>query len=107
LLYTFASVKQGGSHQYGNSGDQTYYGDFFPVKPKQDPTLTIWLLSTQDKAQSVPEASPAMQQIGMLNLRINDMMTQLNTVMKTLMDENAALKKENTDLKAKQQTSKQ
>ena len=39
----------------------------------------------------------------MLNLRINDMMTQLNTVMKTMMDENAALKKENADLKAKQQ----
>jgi hypothetical protein len=38
------------------------------------------------------EASPVMQQIGMLNLRINDMMTQLNTVMKTMMDENAALK---------------
>ena len=46
------------------------------------------------------EVSPIMQQIGMLNLRINDMMTQLNTVMKTMMDENAALKKENAELKA-------
>ncbi len=45
-------------------------------------------------------ASPVMQQIGMLNLRINDMMAQLNTVMKTMMEENAALQKENTDLKA-------
>jgi regulator of replication initiation timing len=54
-----------------------------------------------------PEASPIIQQIGMLNLRINDMMTQLNSVMKTIMEENAALRKENADLKAKQeQTSK-
>ena len=53
--------------------------------------------------QAVPEPSPVMQQIGMLNLRINDMMTQLNTVMKTMMDENGALKKENADLKGKQQ----
>jgi len=42
-----------------------------------------------------------MQQIGMLNLRINDMMTQLNAVMKTMMDENAAVKKENAELKEK------
>ena len=35
------------------------------------------------------------------------MMTQLNTVMKTMMDENAALKKENAELKAKtEKTSK-
>ena len=40
-----------------------------------------------------------MQQIGMLNLRINDMMTQFNAVLKALMEENAALKKENTELK--------
>jgi len=49
------------------------------------------------------EASPVMQQIGMLNLRINDMMTQLNAVMKTMMDENSALRKENAELKAKQE----
>ena len=48
------------------------------------------------------EASPIMQQIGMLNLRINDMLTQLNTVVKVLMEENAALKKENAELKVKQ-----
>ena len=40
-----------------------------------------------------------MQQIGMLNLRINDMLIQLNIVMKTMIDENAALKNENTELK--------
>lgn len=49
------------------------------------------------------EASPVMQQIGILNLRINDMMTQLNAVMKTMMEENTALKKENAELKAKQE----
>lgn len=58
---------------------------------------------TEKKPQLVPEHSPAMQQIGMLNLRINDMMTQLNTVMKIMMEENVALKKENAELKAKQE----
>lgn len=51
-------------------------------------------------ASAVPEASPVMQHIGMLNLRINDMMTQLNAVMKLLMEENASLKKENDELKS-------
>jgi uncharacterized protein YcgI (DUF1989 family) len=41
----------------------------------------------------------------MLNLRINDMMTQLNVVMKTLLDENNALKKENTEFKANSEKS--
>ncbi len=58
---------------------------------------------TQTTAQAVPETSPVMQQIAMLNLRINDMMAQLNTVMKMMMDENATLKKENVELKAKQE----
>jgi regulator of replication initiation timing len=49
------------------------------------------------------EPPTVMQQIGMLNLRINDMMTQLNAVMKTIIEENAALRKENTDLKAMQE----
>jgi regulator of replication initiation timing len=53
--------------------------------------------------ETTAETSLVMQQIGMLNLRINDMMTQLNTVMKTMMDENAALRKENAGLKAKQE----
>jgi hypothetical protein len=47
------------------------------------------------------EPSPIMQQIGMLNLRINDMMTQLNVVMKALIDESDSLKQENAELKAK------
>jgi hypothetical protein len=55
-----------------------------------------------DKVSGAPD-SLVMQQIGMLNLRINDMMTQLNAVMKALMDENAALKQENSELKSKQQ----
>ena len=52
-----------------------------------------------------PPADPIIQQISMLNLRINDMITQLNTVMKIMMEENAALKKENAELKGKQQAS--
>lgn len=59
---------------------------------------------TENKVQVAPEVSPTMQQIGVLNLRINDMMSQLNTVMKALMDENASLKGENSDLKTKQKT---
>jgi regulator of replication initiation timing len=58
---------------------------------------------TQDK--QTLEMSPAMQQIGLLNLRINDMMTQLNVVMKAMIEENAALKKENAELK-QEKTSK-
>ena len=48
-------------------------------------------------------AFTAMQQIGILNLRINDMLIQLNTVMKAVMEENASLKKENAELKEKQE----
>jgi regulator of replication initiation timing len=51
--------------------------------------------------ETTAEASPIMQQIGMLNLRINDMMTQLNAVMKAMMEENQELKKENSELKEK------
>jgi hypothetical protein len=53
--------------------------------------------------RAIPETSIVMHQIGMLNLRINDVMTQLNVVMKAFVEENAALKKENTELKAKQE----
>ncbi len=42
-----------------------------------------------------------MGQISLLNLRINDMMTQLNTVIKALIDENQALQNENAELKIK------
>ncbi len=49
-----------------------------------------------------PEMPPVVQQMGLLNLRINDMMTQFNVVMKIMMDENNALKMENAELKAKQ-----
>jgi regulator of replication initiation timing len=50
------------------------------------------------------ESNPIMAQISLLNLRINDMMTQLNAVMKTLVEENQALQKENTELKQKPTT---
>jgi hypothetical protein len=45
------------------------------------------------------EASPVMQQIGMLSLRINDMMTALNSAMKAMLEENVSLRKENSELK--------
>jgi regulator of replication initiation timing len=56
---------------------------------------------TEEKTAIVPEQSPVMQQIGMLNLRINDFMQQLNSTIKALLAENDALKKENAELKAK------
>jgi hypothetical protein len=49
------------------------------------------------------KSSSIMQQTALLNLRINDMMAQLNAVIKALMDENATLHKENNDFKAKQE----
>jgi hypothetical protein len=49
------------------------------------------------------EALPTTQQIGLLNLRISDMMAQLSTVIKALIEENAELRKENADLKTKQE----
>jgi hypothetical protein len=56
---------------------------------------------TADKNQAINETSLIMQQIGLLNLRINDMMIQLNTTMKMLLDENTTLKQKTADLKAK------
>jgi regulator of replication initiation timing len=47
------------------------------------------------------DISPIVQQIGLLNLRISDMMIQLNTVVKTMIEENAALKKQNSELKGR------
>jgi hypothetical protein len=47
------------------------------------------------------EQNQTQQQIGMLNLRINDMMTQLNATLKAIIEENQALKKENGELKEK------
>ena len=49
-----------------------------------------------------PELSPELQQsIGMLNLRVNDLMTQINTVLKSVLEENQRLKAENLELKSK------
>jgi regulator of replication initiation timing len=45
---------------------------------------------------------PVLQQIGMLNLRISDMLRELNITMKALVDENTNLKKENAEFKYKQ-----
>ena len=55
----------------------------------------------ENKAEASPGVSPIMQHIGMLNLRVSDMMTELNTLMKMMMEENASLKKENDELKSK------
>ncbi|MFA5307014.1 MAG: hypothetical protein WC365_06215 [Candidatus Babeliales bacterium] len=41
--------------------------------------------------KQVPQPSQVQQQLGLLNLRLNDFMTQLNAVIKTLVDENQAL----------------
>jgi regulator of replication initiation timing len=51
---------------------------------------------TENKQQIINE-------IGLLNVRIGDMMTQLNTTLKTIMDENTALKQENAALKEDKQ----
>jgi len=56
---------------------------------------------TKEKTSAVPIASPIMQQITMLNIRLNDMMTQFNTVIKMMINETVILKKENSELKAK------
>jgi hypothetical protein len=45
------------------------------------------------ETQKQYESTPIMAQISLLNLRINDMMSQLNAVMKALFEENQALKK--------------
>jgi regulator of replication initiation timing len=57
-------------------------------------------MSQEAQTQKI-ESSQVMGQISLLNLRINDMMTQLNAVMKALIDENQSLQKENTELKNK------
>jgi regulator of replication initiation timing len=56
-----------------------------------------------EKPQGPPSA-PLMQQIGLLNLRINDMMSQLNAVLKSMIDENTALQMENAELKGTPKT---
>jgi hypothetical protein len=49
-----------------------------------------------------PAIDPTMQQVSLLNLRLNDMLIQLNTTLKGLIDSNVALQKENAELKDKQ-----
>jgi regulator of replication initiation timing len=59
--------------------------------------------ATTRKNKLRSEALVVSQQSGMLNLRISDMMTQLKTVLKTMIDENKTLKKENAELKNRQE----
>ncbi len=55
--------------------------------------------------QPTNQLSPTItQQLNMLNIRINDMMTQLNVTMKAIIDENASLKIENKNMKLKTPT---
>lgn len=62
---------------------------------------------SQVKGPAVPPAfrqpPQLVQQISFLHLRISDLTIQLNTVMKTMANENDALRKENAELKAKQE----
>jgi regulator of replication initiation timing len=56
---------------------------------------------SQETPKQTEPTPQTMQQIGMLNLRINDMMTQLNATLKAVLEENQALKSENAELKEK------
>ncbi|MDR0372563.1 MAG: hypothetical protein LBI79_03240 [Nitrososphaerota archaeon] len=55
--------------------------------------------------ENTTESSPSiMQQIGLLNLRLNDMMNQLNMTVKVLLDENQKLAAEVQQLKGENNT---
>jgi regulator of replication initiation timing len=56
---------------------------------------------SQETPKQYEPTTQIQQQISMLNLRINDMMTQLNATIKAMLEENQALKKDNTELKGK------
>lgn len=60
---------------------------------------------TEEKAgqRNVPEASLTMQQIGMLNFRINDFMRELNATIKMFVAANESLRKENAELKTEKE----
>jgi regulator of replication initiation timing len=59
---------------------------------------------SQETPKQTEPTPQTMQQISMLNLRINDMMTQLNATLKAVLEENQALKSENAELKEKTAT---
>ncbi len=59
---------------------------------------------SQEAPKQTDPTPQTMQQISMLNLRINDVMTQLNATLKAVLEENQALKSENTELKEKTAT---
>ena len=54
---------------------------------------------TQEPKQELPPA--IQQQLGLLQLRISDMMRELNNTIKAFADSYVALQKENAELKAK------
>jgi hypothetical protein len=76
-------------------------GTIQPINPALHIEIREINMNQENQTQKTLEPSPVMGQISLLNIRINDMMSQLNTVMKALIDENQALKKENAELKQK------
>ena len=56
---------------------------------------------------AAPQASQVSQQLSLLQTRVRDMTTQLDITIKTLVQDNIALKKQIADLTANQQTSTQ
>lgn len=54
---------------------------------------------TETIKQPFPQA--VQQQLSLLNLRLNDMMQELNATVKLLIETNTSLQQENADLKAK------
>jgi regulator of replication initiation timing len=64
-------------------------------------------VKTSTAPQTASQSSSTLQQMTTLRIRVNDMMTQLNAVIRNITDENTALRNENTSLKAKQPSAPQ
>jgi len=89
-VLAFLSTHPSGWSQVGHQvGQQTAQ-----LNLSTQPTYRANVIKMSQETQKQTESNPIMQQIGVLNLRINDMMTQLNATLKVLMEENQALKQE-------------
>ena len=57
----------------------------------------------EQEVDSKPEAPSlaVQQQLGLLNLRLNDLMQELNNTVKLFVETNTSLQQENSDLKAR------
>ena len=60
-----------------------------------------------EKTETIKLPQEIQQHLAMSNLRLNDYIIQANATIKALLEAYVALKKENADLKSKQQTSQQ